>query len=100
IPRIKRLIKNLDKYMKITNDEEGNKVCEINQSKALQDSINIAVAVYNQKEFKAVSGSDEVDDYCVAMEKEETVFESCRVNRLGKIGIGYNRFYETLYTWY
>lgn len=95
IPRIKRLIKNLDKYMKITNDEEGNKVCEINQSKALQDSINIAVAVYNQKEFKAVSGSDEVDDYCVAMEKEETVFESCRVNRLGKIGIGYNRFYDS-----
>lgn len=95
IPRIKRLIKNINKYMKISIDEEGKTICEINQSNALQDSVNIAMAIYNEKEFKAVSGQYELDDYCIAMDKEDTAFESYKVNRLGEIGTGYDRFYDS-----
>ena len=95
IPRIKRLIKNMHKYMNLICDEEGKTICNINQSKTLQDSINIAVAVYNNKEFKAISGSDEIKDYCCTPLKEESTFKSCKVNRLGKLGIGYNRIYDS-----
>ena len=95
IPRIKRLIKNMHRYMNLICDEEGKTICQINQSKTLQDSINIAVAVYNNKEFKAISGSDEIEDYCYTPLKEEATFKSYRVNRRGKLGIGYNRVYDS-----
>lgn len=89
IPRIRRLIKNINKYIKPHDYEEGT--FKINQSEALQDSINIAVATFDNKEFKAISGSDEVEGYCFAKPIEETSFKSCKVNKLGKLGIGYNR---------
>ena len=53
IPRIKRLRKNINKYMK--NDENEKKTFKIDQSKALQDSINIAVAIYDNKQFGNMS---------------------------------------------
>ena len=89
IPRIQRLIKNLDKYMKVSEKEVTT--FKIEQSKALQDSINIAVAKYDNKEFKAISGSNNVANYYESPPQEEASFKSCRVNRLGKLGIGYNR---------
>lgn len=89
IPRIKRLRKNINKYMK--NDENEKKSFKIDQSKALQDSINIAVAMYDNKEFKAISGSNDIEDYCKAPPFKEAIFKSSKVNKLGKLGIGYNR---------
>lgn len=89
IPRIQRLIKNLNKY--ITEEDYDNSVYKINQSEALNDSINIAVAVYDNKEYKAISGSNEVLDYCASPEVEKARFESNKVNKLGKLGVGYNR---------
>lgn len=89
VQRMRRLIKNLDKYMKLDKDEKGT--FKIDQSDALQDSINIAVAVFDNKEFRAVSGSDEVENYCPAPPIEEAIFKSSKVNKLGKLGIGYNR---------
>lgn len=89
IPRLQRLIKNINKYM--TSDEKEKTIFNINQSKALQDSINIAIAVYNNKEFKAISGSNEIKGYCKALPLESTVFNSNKVNKLGKLGVGYNR---------
>lgn len=89
IPRMQRLIKNLSKYMKVSENEEGT--FKINQSNALQDSINIAVAIFDNKEFKAISGSNNIENYCVAPTLEKTVFKSIKVNKLGKLGIGYNR---------
>lgn len=89
IPRIKRLRKNINKYMK--NDENEKKTFKIDQSKALQDSINIAVAMYDNKEFKAISGSNEIEDYCKAPPIKEASFKSSKVNKLGNLGIGYNR---------
>ena len=49
-----RLIKNLDKY--IIEEEKGT--FKINQSIAIQDSVNMAVALFNDMEFRAVSGKD------------------------------------------
>ncbi|MBU5227522.1 hypothetical protein KQI36_12855 [Clostridium senegalense] len=89
IPRMERLIKNINKYMKV--DEKENTTFKINQSKTLQDSINIAVATYNGKEFKAISGSNEITNYCSAPSLEKTIFKSSKVNKLGEIGIGYDR---------
>lgn len=89
IPRIQRLIKNMDKYMMV--DKKEKTTFKIDQSKALQDSINIAVALYDEKEFKAISGSNEIRDYCVAPQKGHAVFESNKVNKLGELGIGYDR---------
>lgn len=91
IPRMKRLIKNLDKYINVY--EEGT--FKINQSEALQDSINIAVAIYNGKEFKAVSGSNEVEGCCKSPPPERAIFKSNKVNKLGKLGIGYNRINDS-----
>ena len=89
IPRLQRLIRSLNKYMIAL---EGEKITfKIDQSKVLQDSINIAVAVYNNKEFKAISGSNNIIDYCIAPEIESAIFKSYKVNKLGKIGVGYNR---------
>ena len=51
---MKRLIKNLDKY--IIEEEKGT--FKINQSIAIQDSVNMAVALFNDMEFRAVSGKD------------------------------------------
>lgn len=89
IPRMERLIKNINKYMKV--DEKENTTFKINQSKTLQDSINIAVATYNGKEFKAISGSNEITNYCSAPSLEKAIFKSSKVNKLGEIGIGYDR---------
>lgn len=89
IPRIKRLIRNINKYMEV--DEKEKTTFKIDQSKALQDSINIAVALYDEKEFKAISGSNEIKDYCAAPQKGHAVFKSSKVNKLGKLGIGYDR---------
>ena len=54
IPRMKRLIKNLDKYI----IEYSNSTYKINQSTAIQDSVNMAILIYNGKEFIAVSGKN------------------------------------------
>ena len=89
IPRMQRLINNMDKYLKV--DEKEKTTFKINQSKALQDSINIVVAIYDNKEFRAISGSDEIINYCSAQPKDEVNFKSSKVNKLGKLGVGYNR---------
>lgn len=89
IPRMKRLIKNINKYMKVYEKEETT--FKIDQSKALQDSINIAVAIYDKKEFKAISGSNNIRNYCIAPSQEKAAFKSSKVNKLGNLGIGYNR---------
>ncbi|OOM06454.1 deaminase domain-containing protein [Clostridium saccharobutylicum] len=89
IPRIQRLIKNLNKYINVDEDEKTT--FKINQSKTLQDSINIAVAIYDNKEFKAISGSNDIKNYYKAPSKEKAVFKSNKVNKLGELGIGYDR---------
>lgn len=89
IPRMQRLIKNMNKYMKSCGKEKTT--FKINQSKALQDSINIAVAIFDNKEFKAISGSNNISNYCMAPPLEKAVFKSSKVNKLGKLGVGYNR---------
>lgn len=89
IPRMKRLVKNMNNYMEAYGKE--NTSFKINQSASLQDSINIAVAVYDNKEFKAISGSNEIIGYCKAPPLEKQFFKSSKVNKLGKLGTGYNR---------
>lgn len=89
IPRMKRLTRNMHKYMKAYEKEKTE--FKIDQSKTLQDSINIAVAIYDNKEFKAISGSNNIENYCIAPPLEETIFKSSKVNKLGKLGIGYDR---------
>ncbi|HEY5525692.1 MAG TPA: deaminase domain-containing protein, partial [Clostridium sp.] len=78
-----------NKYMKV--DEKEKTTFKIDQSKALQDSINIAVAIYDNKEFKAISGSNNITNYCTAPSLEEAIFKSSKVNKLGKLGVGYDR---------
>ena len=87
IPRMKRLIKNLDKY--IIEEEDG--VFKINQSIAIQDSVNMAIAVFNDKEYRAVSGKNDIEESCTLIPLGKEYFKSCKVNKLGKLGIGYNR---------
>ncbi|WP_143152541.1 deaminase domain-containing protein [Clostridium cavendishii] len=89
IPRMQRLIKNINKYMKVYENEKAT--FKINQSKTLQDSINIAVAMYDNNEFRAISGSNEISNFCSAPPVEKAVFKSSKVNKLGKLGIGYDR---------
>lgn len=89
IPRMQRLTKNINKYMKVYGKEKAT--FSIDQSTALQDSINIAVATYDNKEFKAISGKNDITGYCIAPPKELAVFKSSKVNKLGKLGIGYDR---------
>ena len=86
---MQRLIKNMNKYIKV--DEKEKTTFKIDQSKTLQDSINIAVAIYDNKEFKAISGSNNITNYCIAPSQGTAVFKSSKVNKLGKLGIGYNR---------
>ncbi|MBB6714093.1 deaminase domain-containing protein [Clostridium gasigenes] len=93
IQRVKRLIKNIDKYMKV--DEKEKTTFKINQSKALNDSINIAVAIYDEKEFRAISGSNEIKNYCTSPPLEKAIFKSSKVNKLGKLGIGYERAFDS-----
>ena len=93
IPRIQRLIKNMNKYMKAL--EEGKTTFKIDQSKALQDTINIAVAIYDDKEFRAISGSNEITNYCSARPQDKAIFKSSKVNKLGKLGIGYDRINDS-----
>lgn len=90
IPRIKRLIKSLDKYI-----IKKEKYYEINQSKTLGDSINIAVAKFNNREFKAVSGKNDVESYCKVVCKENAIFSSLKVNKLGEVGVGYRRINDS-----
>lgn len=87
IPRVQRLINNISSYIK----ENNKSTFKINQSEALQDSINIAVAVFNKKEFRAISGSNEIKNYCKAPPIGKATFKSIKVNKLGKLGIGYDR---------
>lgn len=89
IPRMQRLIKNMNKYMKI--DKKEKLTFKIDQSKTLQDSINMAVAIYDEKEFRAISGSNEIIGYCISPSLEKAAFKSSKVNKLGKLGIGYDR---------
>ncbi|MBD7911165.1 MULTISPECIES: deaminase domain-containing protein [Clostridium] len=89
IPRIRRLRRNINKYMTVHKNEKTT--FNIDQSETLQDSINIAVAVYDNKEFKAISGSNDISDYCIAPSEDDAFFKSSKVNKLGKLGIGYNR---------
>ena len=93
IPRMQRLIKNMNKYMKI--DEKEKTIFKIDQSKTLQDSINIAVAIYDQKEFRAISGSNDIENYYKSTPAEEAAFKSSKTNKLGKLGIGYNRINDS-----
>lgn len=93
IPRIQRLTNNINKYMQF--DEKEKTTFKIDQSKALQDSINIAVAVYDNREFKAISGSNNILDYCAAPPPEEAIFKSSKVNKLGELGIGYDRINDS-----
>ena len=91
IPRMRRLIKNLDKYI----IESNNNTYKINQSSAIQDSVNMAVVLYNGKEFRAVSGKNDIENSCTLIPLGQECFESCKVNKLGKLGIGYNRINDS-----
>ena len=93
IPRMQRLINNLNRYIEIDEDEKDK--VRINQSETLQDSINIAVAVFDGLKFKAISGSDEIENYCMAPARDKAVFKSSKVNKLGKLGIGYDRINDS-----
>ena len=83
IPRMKRLIKNLDKY--IIEEEKGT--FKINQSIAIQDSVNMAVALFNDMEFRAVSGKNDIENSCTLIPLGQDYFKSCKFNKLGKLGI-------------
>lgn len=90
IPRMKRLIKNLDKYI-----IKYNNTYKINQSTAIQDSVNMAIAIYDGKEFRAVSGKNDIENSCTLIPLGKEYFKSCKVNKLGKLGIGYNRINDS-----
>ena len=89
IERIDRLIRNLNKYIKAHEKEKKSFI--INHSETIQDTINIAMATFDNKEFKAISGKNNIDGYCRAPELGDEAFESFRVNKLDKLGIGYKR---------
>ncbi|WP_160687030.1 deaminase domain-containing protein [Clostridium sp. C2-6-12] len=91
IPIIQRLTRNIDNYMKA----EENATFIINQSKALQGSINIAIADYDNREFKAISGNNDIVDFCTIPASGTEAFKSNKVTRLGKLGIGYDRFNDS-----
>ena len=91
IPRMKRLIKNLDKYI----IEYSNSTYKINQSTAIQDSVNMAIVIYNGKEFRAVSGKNDIENSCTLIPQGQEYFKRCKVNKLGKLGIGYNRINDS-----
>ena len=70
IPRMRRLIKNMDRYL---IKEEENGIFKINQSSTIQDSVN------------------DIKNSCLLIPPGKEKFESCKVNKVGKLGIGYNR---------
>lgn len=87
VNRLNRLLKNLDKYL----IKESETCYKINQSDAIQDSVNMAVALFNSKKYRAVSGKNDISGYSKAPKPEEAAFKSCKVNKLGQMGFGYNR---------
>ncbi|WP_244835498.1 deaminase domain-containing protein [Clostridium sp. BJN0001] len=89
--RMNRLILNIKKYVK----NEDSNIIEINQSKAIQDSINVAEVEFCSINFKALSGNDEVNGFIKAPIKDLERFKSFRVNRFGEIGTGYDRFCDS-----
>jgi APOBEC-like N-terminal domain. len=91
IPIIQRLTKNIDNYIKA----EDNGTFRINQSETLQGSINIAMAIYDDKEFKAISGNNDIINFCTTPARGTEAFKSNKVTRLGKLGIGYDRFNDS-----
>lgn len=91
IPRMERLIHNLGQYI----SEEDDGVMSLNQSEVLQDSINMAIAQFDHHTFKAISGSDEVRGYCHTPPQKDTAFSSWKVNKLGRLGIGYDRVHDS-----
>lgn len=86
IQRLKRLIKNIDKY--ILKDAEG---FYINHSSTFQDSINIAVATFNGEKFKAISGKIDIEGFSKIVAEENQRFIASKVNKLGRLGTGYRR---------
>ena len=76
-------------HIPIIEEEDG--VFKINQSIAIQDSVNMAIAVFNDKEYRAVSGKNDIEESCTLIPLGKEYFKSCKVNKLGKLGIGYNR---------
>ncbi|WP_297638269.1 deaminase domain-containing protein [uncultured Clostridium sp.] len=88
ILRVKRLIKNLSKYLEIRDEKYY-----LNQSNTVQDAVNIASASFNGVDYKAISGGINLKKYCMAPKEES--FKSFKVNKLGEIGIGYNRFNDS-----
>ena len=92
IPRIKRLVKHLHKYL-IIQDKEG--YYTLNQRAALLDSSNIAIVEFDNKFFKAISGSNQIEGFCSVVSKESSSFISEKVNRLGQLGLGYTREFDS-----
>lgn len=89
IPRLKRLIKNLHKYLEpIANEPNSFK---INQTNIIQDTVNLAIATYDDHDFKAISGSNDIESFCQTIIPRKAVFKSLKVNKLGHVGTGYNR---------
>ncbi|MGL5152497.1 MAG: deaminase domain-containing protein [Clostridium sp.] len=84
LPRIYRLINNLDTYFK-----KCFSTIIINQSSTLLDSMNFAYATYNNHFFKASSGDVSINEYCSIPKLPK--FSSSNVDRLGNVGTGYTR---------
>lgn len=93
LPRVHRLVNNLDKYLEKLDSEKGK--FKINQSELIQDTTNFALVKFNDKYFKAISGKNEVEGYCRSPKIGDENFESYNVNKLGKLGIGYNRINDS-----
>ena len=74
IPRMKRLIKNLDKYIM-----EYNNTYKINQSIAIQDSVNMAIVTYNGEEFRAVSGKNDIENSCTLIPPGQEFLKAVRL---------------------
>ncbi|MGL4452280.1 MAG: deaminase domain-containing protein [Sarcina sp.] len=84
---------NLNRLKSIINFlEKKEGIVKINQSNLLLDSINIAVVIFDKKKFKAISGSKNIDGY---VKESDTGFKAMRVNRLGEVGTGYRRVYDS-----
>ncbi|SFU83239.1 The BURPS668_1122 family of deaminases [Clostridium sp. DSM 8431] len=87
VERMERIVKNLNNYI-----YDKDKIY-INQSNTIQDSVNIAVARFNNDIFRAVSGQNNIEKSSLIPEKP--VFKSYKVNRLGQMGYGYDRAYDS-----
>lgn len=87
VERMERLVKNLKSYIL------GEDKIYINQSGTMQDSINIAAAFFDNNVFRAVSGQNNIEESSLL--PENPVFKSYKVNRLGQMGYGYDRAYDS-----